>query len=187
MSIIQDENIAIYPQKYSVFADTKYKPVYSVVGFLPSNESQKRVMNLVIDVTLYEKIDNKRFLEVVYDFAEVDQQGFDVTIENEVSGHLRVGNKDVDPRTHMRYKYDDKNKILRLTIRNPYNEQRSFKRVYKLFYNIFINDYDAFGDCICDQCDSLVGITRCTNCPEGMSVCCCIGGTYAYACGYCSA
>jgi hypothetical protein len=157
---VPPENLAIYPQKYTVRIDNKYKPSYSVVGFLPSNESEKRVLNMVLAFTI---ANSTQFIDIAYDFSQIDQQGFDATIQRAVSGQLTMGKKYLDTTKYITYNYNVDTKILNIVIKNPFFKCVSID-FFNVFYNIFIHDTDCSCNCYSQ------GAGACTG---GLGGCCC--------------
>lgn len=118
-------------------------------------------MNIVMTATLKHKRNNK-FIEVEYDFSNVDQ-GFNFTLEGIVRGQLTINENNIDPTQAMKYNYDKKTNKCKLRITNPYYQKKLYKKVFNFFYNVFIDDNSC--SCACHATYNVV------SCSQGICAC----------------
>ena len=142
MTTIQDKNLPIYLQKYTlqVVCDGNLSQEcgsieYSTVGVLPSNVKKKRVWNLTGNGTL--KKHNGDYI-LLYNFSKVDAQ-FAITFQNKMDGLITVCGRVLDANKCTNYSYDLSKKTLTITI----DQSRwgfSVKRETEFSFDLQLND-----------------------------------------------
>lgn len=148
--MIPEQNLPIYIQNFTVNIKNTF-PLYALVSLLPSNVKNARVVNLVLSSTNLQIKQENGIINVEYDFKEVDNAGYRITIEGSFNGQLQLNMEILNPEKHIKYVYDRTSMILRMMIYVP--RKLWYATNLTLFYNLFINDCSNPNNNQCGYCN----------------------------------